>query len=81
MAKFSGQGITLGNQFAFGDNGLVGTASQQTIPHGLGRKPDFVLVQPADPATATVTSISSDKTNIYVTVANNKAYSVLAFVI
>lgn len=80
MSTQTGQGIRLGNQYAFAANAQTGSGAQQTIPHGLNRTPDLVLVQPSDPATATVTEISWDSTNVYVTVTLNKVYSVLALV-
>lgn len=80
MATQSGQGIKLSNMFAFAANAQTGSGSQQTIPHGLGRTPDIVIVQPSDPSTATVTEIAWDSTNITLTVTNAKTYSVLAFI-
>lgn len=74
----SSQGIKLSNQFVFAGKGHTGTGAAQTIAHGLGRTPDFVWVQPDDPSSTTITSISADKDNITLTCTLNKTFSVKA---
>lgn len=78
MASGSGKGVGLGNMQSFYKTGNVGTDSAQTIPHGQGYAPAVVIVQPDDPSTTTITSISSDKDNITLTATAAKTFTVLA---
>jgi hypothetical protein len=46
-----------------------GDAAQHSIPHGFGKTPVVVWLQPLGAATATL-SHATDGTNVYVTVSN-----------
>lgn len=78
--SFTGQGGKIGNLWSACFTGRTGNGSQETIPHGLGRRPVFIFAQVDDEATATATLGVSDSTNILVTVTNGKTYSILALI-
>lgn len=74
-----GKGVGLGGMQTFYKAAVTGTGSAQNTPHGQTSAPTLVLIQPRDPSTTTVASLSWDKDNITVTVTNDKTYDILAF--
>lgn len=74
LTKVRGQGVTLSNQYCYADNGLSGTGGVQTIPHGLARTPDMVWVQATGAAIGTVSALTWDNVNVYVTFTNGDTY-------
>lgn len=73
----AGKGVGLGGMQSFYAS-ATGTGSAQTIPHLQGFVPAVVIVQPDDPSTCTITSLSYDKTNITLTATTAKTFKVLA---
>lgn len=72
-----GQGIGLNNLLVFYTTG-TGNGSEQSIAHGMGRTPAFVIIQNTG-ADCTQFTGTHDSTNIKVTVENLKTYAVIAF--
>jgi hypothetical protein len=56
----------------------TGNGAQQTIPHGLGRVPDQIVLIPQAGITSISQTATADATNVYVTATNTGTYVVLA---
>ena len=57
----------------------TGTSSEQSLVHGLGCIPGFVVVQPTDEEAANVVIGTHTSSVVKVTVANGETYKLAAF--
>lgn len=80
VSNFSGQGQKIGTFYSFCSAGRVGTGALETIPHGLGRRPTFIIAQVDDESAATAILGVTTKDNVLVTVTNGQTYSLLLLV-
>lgn len=83
--EIQNQAITYGKANIFITDELIGTGSEESIPHTLGRVPHVVFVSPVDLSTIgtigdfKVTQGSHTTTELKLQVTNGKGFQVLAW--